>query len=254
MAKRTFGLTAIEIGTIESDGGMATVVESIGDTVSGTADLTTTDPTVADFNTEESDSPIESVVTAQGKIEFVFSTYNVDGYTLVRLFGGTYTPYKSIATFGAITGGTGYTNGTFKNVLLTGGTGQMARANITVAGGIVTVVTLVHGGFAFTVADVMTAPTSVIGAGTGFSIPVATLANSSATQSTYEAADVIPDIERSLKITDKKGSIIQVPRAKLASKLGLSFKKDKLGQVDVKATVLQPNKAGEKRLKITYAN
>ncbi|MEO6610746.1 MAG: hypothetical protein ABIT05_01395 [Chitinophagaceae bacterium] len=254
MAKHTFGLANVEMGAIAGDGGMGTVLEAIGETVSGTAQMTTEDPTITDFNIEESDSPVESVVSTAGKISLAWSTYDVSGYNMYKFFGGTYTPHKSIATFGTVVGGTLYTNGTYTNVPLTGGTGQQARATIVVAGGVVTTVTLTQGGYGYTVADSMSALAANIGGtGSGFSVPVATLSNGSATTSTWSAPDAFPDVEVSLKITDKKGNIVIIPRAKVSPKLGLSFAKDKLGQVDLTASVLQPTKSGEARMKITYA-
>lgn len=81
-----------------------------------------------------------------------------------------------ILTLGAITGGAGYTPGVYPAVALTGGSGTGAEADITVgAGGDVTVVTLTAGGNGYIVGDVLSAPTSVIGAGTNFAVPVATV-------------------------------------------------------------------------------
>lgn len=84
-----------------------------------------------------------------------------------------------ISTFGAITPGAGYTNGVYNGVTLVNNTRGMilsATANITVAGGIVTVVTPVFGGRGAQVGDVMTAPASSIGGtGAGFTVPVATV-------------------------------------------------------------------------------
>ncbi len=254
MAKHTLGLTSVKMGAIAGDGGMGTVLDLIGETVSGTATLTTEDNTTTDFTIEESDSPVESIVTARGKISFAWSSYDVSALNMYKFFGGTYLPYKSIATFGSITAGSGYTNGTYNNVPLTGGSGTGARANITVAGGVVTVVTLVQGGEGFTVANTMTAAASDIGGtGTGFSVPVATLANSSATQTIWKAPDTFPDLEQSVKLTDKKGNVIDIARAKITGKFNFSFAKDKLGQLDLVATILQPTKAGESRLVTTYA-
>jgi hypothetical protein len=93
------------------------------------------------------------------------------------ILGGSYNPTGTstkgpISTLGSVTGGTGYTNGTYLNVALTGGTGSGATADITVAAGIVTVVTLTNGGFGYTAADSLSAPTSVIGSGTLFAVPV----------------------------------------------------------------------------------
>ena len=88
----------------------------------------------------------------------------------------------TVATFGAITTGTGYSNGTYLNVRMTHVSGpvpyQTPVVNITVASGGVSSVALVagRGGLGVATTTVLGAPTSVIGAGSGFSIPVATLA------------------------------------------------------------------------------
>ena len=81
-----------------------------------------------------------------------------------------------VATLGTIVPGAGYTNGTYNDVALTGGTGTGAKANIVVAGGVVTTVTLTAAGTGYTVGDSLTAPAASIGGtGAGFSIPVATI-------------------------------------------------------------------------------
>ena len=100
----------------------------------------------------------------------------VDGFT-GRLRGTiTDVVYDNILTFGPITAGSGYTTGTYTGVALVGTTssvtGTKATANIIVAGGIVTSVTLVNGGEGYKVGDVLTSAS--IGSGVGFSIPVAT--------------------------------------------------------------------------------
>ena len=64
--------------------------------------------------------------------------------------------------------------------------------------------------------------------------------------------DAFPDVEKSVEIIDKKGNIVRIPRAKISSKLNLTFTKDKIGQIDIKATILQPG-GGYKRLTIQYA-
>lgn len=84
----------------------------------------------------------------------------------------------AIATLDTRVAGSGYTNGTYTNVplLSTEGIGEGALANITVSGGGVTAVTLVYGGKLYAIDDTLTAATGIIGAGTGFTIDVATLA------------------------------------------------------------------------------
>jgi hypothetical protein len=84
----------------------------------------------------------------------------------------------AIATLGAITAGVAYTNGVYNAVALVSstGVGMRATANITVAGGVVTAVTLVTLGVGYAVGDTLTATAASIGGtGAGFSVPVATL-------------------------------------------------------------------------------
>lgn len=100
--------------------------------------------------------------------------------TIDAINGGSYNPTGTatrgpIATLGTITGGTGYTNGIYTNVPLTGGSGSEATADITVAGGIVTVVTLNATGFGHTAGSLLSASTAVIGSGTLFTVTVGTI-------------------------------------------------------------------------------
>jgi hypothetical protein len=83
-----------------------------------------------------------------------------------------------IASFGTLTGGSGYTNGLYYNVQLTGGSGTGAYADITVSGGAVTSVVIRNGGCLYKVGNVLSAAVANIGGtGTGFSVPVATVTN-----------------------------------------------------------------------------
>lgn len=72
-----------------------------------------------------------------------------------------------------LVGGSGYVNGTYENVALTGGSGTGAIATIVISGNAVTTVTLVDGGSLYVVGDVLSAPTSSIGnTGSGFSVTI----------------------------------------------------------------------------------
>jgi hypothetical protein len=87
-----------------------------------------------------------------------------------------------IAGFGTITAGSGYTNGVYEQVSLTGGNGFNAVATITVSGGAVTAVTLTTPGYLYINGDVLSAPTANIGGtGSGFSIPVNNVVNPTGT-------------------------------------------------------------------------
>jgi hypothetical protein len=253
--KHIYGLASIKIGALGAGGTMGTVLEQIGETATGTAVMSTEDNQITDINIEESDSPVESITSQRGKITFAWSCYDVSAQQLYKLFGGILTQFKTIATFGSITAGTGYTNGTYKNVPLTGGAGTGAKADITVAGGVVTVVTLVDGGYGYVVSNSLSALAANLGgAGSGFAVPVATLLNSGLTQNTWEAPDTFPDLEMSMELLDKNGTKIEIPRIKISGKFSFSFAKDKIGQADMLGTVLQPTGAGVARMKKTDAN
>ncbi len=74
----------------------------------------------------------------------------------------------TITALNALDGGSGYdSDGSYAGTPLTGGTGTGATADITIAGGIVTVVTLVAKGTGYTNADILSADDSDIGGRTG---------------------------------------------------------------------------------------
>jgi len=69
----------------------------------------------------------------------------------------------------SFTAGSGYTNGTYYNQALTGGTGSGATANIVVSGGAVTSVSLETGGSGYAVGDSLSIS---LGSGGGFAVTV----------------------------------------------------------------------------------
>jgi hypothetical protein len=100
------------------------------------------------------------------------------GHVIIKDDNDEYKPMpvtgnNAISTLGAVVGGSGYANGTYNNVALTGGSGSGATANITVAGGVVTAVTVANAGSGYKASDNLTA---AIAGGSGFSVPVATVA------------------------------------------------------------------------------
>lgn len=82
---------------------------------------------------------------------------------------------KVIGSLTLTNGGTGYTNGTYSQVALTGGTGTGATADIVVAGGIVTSAVLRNPGQGYTALDSLSCAS--IGAGSNFAVQVATVAS-----------------------------------------------------------------------------
>ena len=81
---------------------------------------------------------------------------------------------RAIGTVGTITGGSGYTNGTYFNVALTGGTGSGATATITVSGGAVTNVRISDPGCYYVAGDSLSADLT---GGAGFFVAVNTIVN-----------------------------------------------------------------------------
>lgn len=80
---------------------------------------------------------------------------------------------SAIATWTLTSGGSGYTDGSYTGIALTGGSGGQAVANITVASGIITAVTFTANGHDYVSGDVLSS--NALGAGTGFKITVNTV-------------------------------------------------------------------------------
>jgi hypothetical protein len=81
-----------------------------------------------------------------------------------------------IATLGTITAGSLYTNGIYQNVSLTGGSGANATADILVASGTVVSCSLKFGGNFYIAGDVLSC-SSLGSTGSGFSVTVASISN-----------------------------------------------------------------------------
>ena len=84
-----------------------------------------------------------------------------------------------IGSLGDLAGGSGYTDGVYYDLLLTGGSGVGGTATIVVSGGVVTSVQLNNGGAFYKVGDVVSA--AGIGTGFGFSINVLSITNPTGT-------------------------------------------------------------------------
>jgi hypothetical protein len=83
---------------------------------------------------------------------------------------------NAINTTNTLVGGSGYVNGKYTNVPLTGGAGSQASANITVAGGAVTVVTIIGSGANYAVGNTLSAANANLGgSGSGFTVNVASI-------------------------------------------------------------------------------
>lgn len=139
-------------------------------------------PVAADWH----GSTAETVFTAtfnevSGSVFLYSDTYNTQ-VALRQVISGSNIPTgttvaaittSNIKTLGTITPGSGYVNGSYTNVTLTGGAGTGAKATIGVSGTAVTTVTITARGAGYAVGDVLSATAASLGGtGAGFSIPV----------------------------------------------------------------------------------
>ena len=142
-------------------------------------------PVMAGWNTLPETAIFTETMNVTSGSEFIFlDTYNVQ-VALRQIVSGSNIPTgtsvvaitsSNIKTLGTITPGSGYVDSSYVNVPLTGGSGDGATANIGVAGGQVTSVTIVLRGAAYEIGDVLSASnTNLGGTGSGFSIPVSAI-------------------------------------------------------------------------------
>jgi hypothetical protein len=123
----------------------------------------------------------QSMTTVSGSVFINLGAFNtqvtvgqvVSGTNIVSGTTVSAITSSAIQTLGSVTGGSAYTNGTYNNVPLTGGSGANATATVVVSGGAVTTVTITLRGASYVVGDVLSASnTNLGGTGAGFSIPV----------------------------------------------------------------------------------
>jgi hypothetical protein len=103
------------------------------------------------------------------------------GHVIIKDADGEYKPMPlggegKIVSLGTIVGGSLYTDGTYEDVPLTGGTGTGAEATIEVEDGAVTSVTITKDGKGYAVEDELSASAAKVGGtGSGFKVPVKTV-------------------------------------------------------------------------------
>ena len=121
---------------------------------------------------------IPRTVQAAKAVAATFTPTELDNYGNIILngYGPTVTAAGTTGAVGALTnvnivdGGTGYADGIYSDVYTSGSTGSFAYSDVTVAGGIVTAVTVTTGGRNFKVGEAVNI--SVPGAGTGLDLTV----------------------------------------------------------------------------------
>jgi len=142
-------------------------------------------PVAAGWETPTSETVfVQSMTTTNASKYINLATFNiyvttnqvVSGTNIVNGTTVSGVTSSAIQTLGAITAGSGYVNGTYTNVPLTGGGGGGATATVVVSGGGVTSVTLTLRGAAYVVGGTLSAlNTNLGGTGAGFSVPVSAI-------------------------------------------------------------------------------
>lgn len=85
------GLLKIEVGALEADGGESTAYEVLGNTLKDSASITQEDNETHEFEVEEEDEPIGSVLVKKGTTTIKWELVEWEASLLVKLFGGTAT-------------------------------------------------------------------------------------------------------------------------------------------------------------------
>ena len=139
-------------------------------------------PVAADWHTSEAVTVFTDTFNEVSGSVFLYSdTYNTQ-VALRQVISGSNIPTgttvmaittSNIKTLGTITPGSGYVDGSYSNVTLTGGSGANAKATIGVVGGAVATVTVTARGAGYVIGDALSATAASLGGtGAGFSIPV----------------------------------------------------------------------------------
>lgn len=110
----------------------------------------------------------------------------------------------NVATVGSVTAGTGYVNGTYENVPLSGGSGTGVLATVVVGSTVVSSVTITKAGKGYAVADVLSVPAEYAGGtGSGGSVPVATIASTAAAYKALPASHTYEGVVEASVLTSK---------------------------------------------------
>jgi hypothetical protein len=159
-----------------NSGGTAQEYKSIFGTSAGALGLGIA-PTLAGLQIALTSTAVSGVARGIYYNGTVRATASNDILAKLDLSGGTFDFLTgatglntTTASIGPTTAGSGYTNGSYLNVTLTGGSPTVAAtANITVAGGVVTIVRAVTQGSGYALGNTLSAPAASIGGtGSGF--------------------------------------------------------------------------------------
>jgi hypothetical protein len=87
--KYTIGLKWVKFGTPTGTVAMPATLTSFSKTAKGSMTIEEAEPTVTDFNVEESDAPVKQAITQNGKLTVTWRAYNLDPAIIAAVKGGT---------------------------------------------------------------------------------------------------------------------------------------------------------------------
>lgn len=134
------------------------------------------------------------------------------GHVIIReTSGGSYKPMPAtdtltsgVSTLGTVVPGTGYTNGTYENVPLSGGSGSGALATVVVASTVVSTITITYGGSGYVVGDSLGVPgANAGGTGSGGSAPVTAVADTAGAYGSLPSGHTYAGFNVSTQLTSK---------------------------------------------------
>lgn len=173
------------------------------------------------FDTTAQGAVGAAVVTALTSSRWQDAMFNAGGGNVLLMVNGADSPLRyDAATQGllelttTLVPGSGYVNGTYVNVPLTGGAGSGAQATIVVAGTLVTSVVITLGGTGYVVGNVLSASnTNLGGSGTGFTITVRQVGGWSTTTisgtNTLTGASLVPSALITITIFQQRAWYIE---------------------------------------------
>jgi hypothetical protein len=153
--------------------------------------------TAAGFTTVQLNNPVTANISAATIIQFTRPASPL-------IIDTSYTIGNFVDSVVVSNGGSGFTNGSYFDVPLSGGTGTGLKANIIVSGNAVTTVTVTNGGTGYTSDFSVTSSPAIIGSGSGLVL----LAKTATTNKSYANAAI--DIKRVDDLTisaDPYGSV-----------------------------------------------
>jgi len=81
-------MTSIEVGPPEADGGLSKQMAPLGRTYRETASITQEENTIQDFEVEEQDEPVISIVTKKGVTNIKWDVVDFDPLDIKKVWGG----------------------------------------------------------------------------------------------------------------------------------------------------------------------